>query len=235
MEPFETAIIEHATKDAPNECCGVITRSLSGLCALPLVNVSPEPKNSFMMDVGAYKPYLEDGTLVEYYHSHVTETEELSESDKKLSESCGYPVRVYSLATGKFARYVPTGYVTPLVGRSFSLGAHDCFGLVEDYYSTILGIKLTPFPRAIADVTKGRQNFRDMMVERDLVEVKDLRVHDILCFGIRCEPNCCNHLAVLVEPGIMLHQLINMPSRRVVYGGHWLRQLVGIARHKTML
>ncbi len=107
-EPFELDIIRYAETAHPRECCGVLIRDLSGLKAVPLPNVAPDCQNAFLMAPSAYLPYLKDGTLLGYYHSHPSGDERLSEADKKISEAAGLPVTVYSTQTKKFNKYEPT-------------------------------------------------------------------------------------------------------------------------------
>jgi proteasome lid subunit RPN8/RPN11 len=236
MDTFEQTIIDHALRDAPRECCGVVIRDSSGLKAIPLPNVSPTPQNAFLIEPSAYLEYLKNETLVEYYHSHVVTDEKPSEADIHISEACGFPARIYSLASKQFSVYVPKGYVTPLEGRQFQFGVFDCVSLVSDYYQTVLGIELKPIPRTIANLMQGSSSLTEQLTEIgfQLVE-RPPRLHDLICMSVGTSNGLCNHFGVYLGNKTILHQLMNRPSCKTLYSGYWEKHTVFIARHIQLL
>jgi proteasome lid subunit RPN8/RPN11 len=234
--PYHADIVLHADKCAPRECCGLVIRDPSGPKALPLPNVSSDPENSFLLNPRAYVPYLNAGTLLEYYHSHPKDDESFSPADLRMSESAGFPVVVFSVVTRKFSRYVPHGVTQPLLGRRFHYGVFDCATLVEDYYRLNLGIAIPASERTASFLEKGVPDLlaRLKAAGFELVAAP-LKKHDILGFSLATPTGDCNHLAVYLGDGIMLHQLVNNLSGYRVYGGAWVKNLVYVARHSTLL
>lgn len=237
MEAYEQTIVDQANAMPTREVCGVLKRDLSGLVAVPLPNISPDPENSFQMRPSDYLPYLQDKSLAGYYHSHPKTNELPSESDKKMAESAGFDCYIYSRVTGKFFKYTPTGYIVPLENRKFEFGVLDCWSLMEDYFTQTLKIEFKPIPRTPEMLDTGVKNIGSLMRERQFSMVVDsLKAHDIICMNVMNSTGLCNHVGVyLGERDLMLHQLRTRLSEKVRYIGYWKKHTLFIARHVSQL
>lgn len=235
---YEEAIKAHAVASVPNECCGILITEENGeLRAVPCTNSSPFPSNSFLISPKEYIPYKERGVIRGMYHSHVTTGPEPSADDKLLSDECGFEYTIYSVAQDRFSKYIPSKYTAPYEGRTFRLGIADCCTLIQDYYRRELHIDLCDFFGTTAGVSKGVPLDEILRIAR----TNDLRLidsaprkHDIYLMSIGVQGRV-NHIAVVVQPGIILHQLVNYPSRTELYGESWKRCTLACLRHASQL
>lgn len=70
----------HAQQEYPRECCGIITQDFN---YVPCKNISPQPKDSFILDPVALLEY-EDNTWG-VFHSHPGEENPLPSEEDKYS------------------------------------------------------------------------------------------------------------------------------------------------------
>ena len=76
--PVKRAIVEHARRDAPHECCGfLVGRGARVMFALPMTNRDPRPETGYQIDPAehiAVRRILRQMTpsveIVGVYHSH---------------------------------------------------------------------------------------------------------------------------------------------------------------------
>ncbi|MGH9200670.1 MAG: Mov34/MPN/PAD-1 family protein, partial [Vicinamibacterales bacterium] len=75
-ESVEAAIIAHARRDSPEECCGLLLgRSEDVIDAVALVNAAADPRRRYFIDPRAYLDVLREARrrsldVIGVYHSH---------------------------------------------------------------------------------------------------------------------------------------------------------------------
>ena len=75
-ESVEAAIIAHARRDSPQECCGLLLgRSEDVIDAVALVNAAADPRRRYFIDPRAYLDVLREARrrsldVIGGYHSH---------------------------------------------------------------------------------------------------------------------------------------------------------------------
>jgi proteasome lid subunit RPN8/RPN11 len=232
---LQAAIKAHAFEVFPNEACGFVCSVNGELVAVPTHNIAEKPTDYFTISAQAFLDAKQTGGLVGYYHSHPVTTSEFSDTDKAVAEKVLLPLYVYSVPQDAFNTYVPSGYVAPLEGRVFELGSYDCAGLVIDYYRSVLKITLGEFSRPGAFVVEGFPDIATYLKVNSLQAVSIPRIHDIILMRIGSSGSFCNHAGVFADEGVMLHQLLNTKSARVVYGGYWKASTRHFLRHKSQL
>ena len=91
-ETFETvfeAILEHAAREEPRECCGFIYWTRAGLAVMPVRNSAEDELEFSMSPWDQYNALMDidrlDGLLVAIYHSHPMGTAIPSERDKEFA------------------------------------------------------------------------------------------------------------------------------------------------------
>jgi proteasome lid subunit RPN8/RPN11 len=103
MDRFETlieALEAHMKQDPTVECCGIITKDFS---YIPCKNLSPVPKESFVLDPVALLKHSEDCWGI--FHSHTVHHDDLpSEQDKDSAIYSQYKFVVGNL-NKKFYQY----------------------------------------------------------------------------------------------------------------------------------
>ena len=122
------AAIDHAGRCDPMESCGVIADG----AYVELVNTATE-YDAFVMDRVGYIGVSKRSRRIEaIVHSHVYTPPTPSDGDRVMCEKLGLPWLIVNWPMGSFEVLEPCGYTAPLVGREWSWGGNDCWGLVRD-------------------------------------------------------------------------------------------------------
>jgi desampylase len=117
------SIAEHAKRDAPDECCGLLIGSGARIDeALPLVNHASDPRRRYEIDPRDFLAALKrcrgtPATVLGAYHSHPRSSAEPSESDRAeafgdflyliagpVAEHSPVPIEAFRLEDGNFRR-----------------------------------------------------------------------------------------------------------------------------------
>lgn len=229
------AITTHAQEQAPRECCGLLVELADGVNYWPCRNRAVLP-DRFEIHEEDWSAAEDLGEITMVVHSHVTQNSRPSQADYYGCETSGLPWLIYSLATGEFTQFSPTGknLKAPLIGREFVWGIFDCTTLVRDYYRDELGILFPDYDRTGYDYNfwlLGR-SLRDKYLEAGFVDVphdQPPQPHDIFLMQIRA--NVDNHAAVYLGGGVILQHLQDQLSGRTVYGGAWQKTTRYTMRH----
>lgn len=212
------AALEHATLHAPRETCGVI----AGGKFCPIANRATE-HDSFVMDMRAYVGIASAYRIEAIVHSHVGWTPHPSDADRAMCEKLGLPWLIVSVPSGAWTVVEPSGWTAPLVGRSWVWGCQDCLAVVRDGLRQIAGIEVPDFERGWEFWKGGADLIADQYAGtgfRALPAGTPPRHCDV--FGIQMPGSpVVNHLALFLEPDLILHQLVGRPSRRELYDGRW--------------
>src|SRR5690606_26844065 len=145
--------------------------------------------------------------------------------------------------------FEPSGYVAPLVGRSFHHGQLDCYTLIRDFYSRELNIEIPDFERPDNwwDVPEHGELYLDNFEKAGFVRIDGQpRYGDVILMQYRSDRT--NHGGVYLGdavltsqpdlhpvPNALLHHAMPRLSERVVYAGYWSDVTRMIVRHKDLL
>ncbi|MEX3690599.1 C40 family peptidase [Paraburkholderia sp. BR14263] len=235
----------HANAEAPRECCGLVVRKPDGALAyMPCHNLAHE-RDRFVIDPQDAAHAEDTGELVAYAHSHVFTSPMPTAADRDGMARTGLPWIIVNHPVGSFTINEPEPFLAPLVGRAFVHGVHDCYGIVRDYYASVVGIALNDYPRAWGwwDRDDGPDLYRENFAHEGFVSIHEgqlttealrlLRPHDVILFRIRATRD--NHAAVYVGANVILHHLIDNLSRRETLSEFYLRRATAILRHCTLM
>lgn len=140
-------IFAHAEKEGENEACGVLILVKGKMQYRPCKNISDTPMFTFSIDPYDHADAEDAGDIIAYVHSHPRSQPTPSWADKEGIEQTGLPWVIVNWRTRTHTINNPDGWVTPLKGREFIHGIHDCYGLIRDYYKQERGIILPDFER----------------------------------------------------------------------------------------
>jgi proteasome lid subunit RPN8/RPN11 len=234
MIPIESIVpdvMEHATKEAPRECCGLAVVVKGRLIYWPCRNIA---------DDGEFAIHPEDqiaaedaGDVVAICHSHPNLSPDPSDTDRVMCGKTGVLWLIVSWPTGAYRIVEPDNYVPPLVGRPFVHGVLDCYALVHDYYA-MLGISLPDYQREENWWLKGQNLCLEHFDDAGFlaVPIEALRAHDVLLMQIASPVP--NHLGVIDADGYLLHHCHNRLSSRDVYSGMWRKVTTHAFRHRSL-
>lgn len=235
----------HANAEAPRECCGLVVRKPDGaLEYVPCRNIGLE-RDHFLIDPQDAANAEDRGQLVAYAHSHVFSPPTPTDADRESMAHTGVPWIIVNHPLGSFTITDPAPYVAPLVGRTFVHGVHDCYGIVRDYYASVLHITLNDYPRVWGwwEKQDGPDLYRDNFAREGFTAIHEgaldsgalakLRTHDLILFRMGARRD--NHMAVYVGGNVILHHLIDQLSRREYLSEFFQRRATAILRHRHFI
>jgi len=255
---LKRSIERHALSDWPRECCGLVVAVGNKPQYVPCRNAADDGRD-FRLPAEDFAAAQERGPVLAVVHSHINCSPQPSEADRVSCEATGLPWHIVAAAQDAgddapsvrgWHSFMPSGYMAPLVGRTFHHGTLDCYGLVRDFYARELKIELPDFDRpddwwAQPDAPElYLDNFEAagfMRVENGLNY--ELRYGDVMLMQYRSERT--NHAGVYLgdaelktNPGLhpvanaMLHHAMPRLSERVLYAGYWRDITRMIVRHR---
>jgi len=217
----------HARAEYPREACGLLVNSRYVSCR----NLAETPAEHFVLSPHDYLAASQQGKVEAVCHTHPNASAEPSEADRAACEASQLPWYILSWPTEVLRSIAPCGHVTPLLGRAFVHGIHDCYGLVRDYYKQTLGIEIPDYERRDQWWERGENLYMEFFAEAGFVSVPDLQPHDVILMQVRSP--VANHAAVYLGNNIMIHHLWGRLSKRDVYGGYWAKHTRLIVRHRS--
>jgi proteasome lid subunit RPN8/RPN11 len=225
--------LAHAKREAPREACGLVVVIGRREDYVACRNIAPGA-DQFAIDPHDWAAAEDRGDIVAIFHSHPGAGPEPSEADRAACEETGLAWHIVGLPTERWATLEPSGYVTPLIGREFSHGVLDCYGLIRDYYKQECGVALRDFQRLNDWWSQGGNLYLENFAAAGFVRVdldKDfsMRQHDVLLMQIAAPVP--NHGAVYAGDGTILHHLYGQLSSRVVYGGYYRKHTTHVLRY----
>lgn len=222
---------DHATSAAPREACAVLIVE-KGREVLVLCRNKSEVNDQFVIDPRDYAGASKRGEIVAVVHSHCFLPPTPSHADLAGCEASRLRWYICSVPTGAWFEFQPSGWRAPLVGRQWSHGSLDCYGLARDYYLEVLGVHLPDYERQFEWWDKGQnlyeENFRAAGFHE--VPLEDLQPHDGLLMQIHSP--VINHAGVYLGNDVFLHHLNKRLSSRDVFAGYYRKHTVKIVRYR---
>lgn len=234
-------MVSHAKREYPKEACGLVVKGVYHPCE----NVSQGGKDSFQISGERWAELEDIGPVEAVFHSHPDWVPDPSEADKAACEASGVPWLIVSIRDGRVAGWseiAPSGHKTPLIGRAFVHGVHDCLSIVLDYYRREMGIDLGSYERQDNWWNDGENLYLENLPKAGFYQVFSPEQGDVILMQIRSPVP--NHAGVFLAdgiiasepehypaPGSILHHMYGRESKRDIYGGYWAENTVSIWRH----
>lgn len=228
-------ILSDAASAYPNEACGLVVRSASGLRVVPAKNLSPVPREHSVMDPRVWRQVAEGETVVATYHSHPDGVAQASPVDLVECDRSEVSMLIVGYPRGDLVRIEPTGSSRgiPYAGRPYRYGVLDCFTLIQDWYQRERQhlINRVDAPEGWWD--RGESVFVDHVEKsgfRPLVVGEDPAYGDLILFQV--QSRVPNHLGIHLGSQAFLHQPRNRLSTVDTYSGPWERMTYNTYRLK---
>lgn len=233
-EQIDAAFL-HADMVQPFESCGVIADGHY----MPMRNEA-EDKNSFTLDMHAYRKIASEHAIEAVVHSHVNLPPLASDADRAGCESTALPWLIITWPDKAWALIRPSGWQAPLVGRQWAWGTLDCFALVRDGFRAYTGIEIPDFDRDYNWWRRGGDIISRQYLKAGFVEMpQGTEPQHCDVIGMRVNSPVVNHLGLYIwdpaKGGMLLHQLYNRLSVREIYGGIYLSATELHLRHQNFL
>lgn len=226
-----TSLYEHAAKEAPRECCGLVVVRKGKERYWPCRNLSAGA-NHFQIHHEDYAAAEDAGDVIAIAHSHVYESPEPSQADLTSCELSGLPWIIVNWPVGHRHIFEPSGYETPLIGCQFSHGVNDCYSLIRRYYQRELQIMLPDFERDDDWWKRGQDLYRENFEKAGFARISEveLRQHDVILMQLGA--NVTNHGGIYLGDNMIMHHPMTRLSGRDTYGGYWKNITTHYLRHK---
>ena len=255
-------IKNHAEKEYPNECCGVVIEYNGVKQYIPCKNIVEDKTEEFKIDPHDFTDAADIGEIVGIVHSHPDaqsrpSTHDIAAMERMYAmelladpEAKPTPWYIISWPDGDFRECVAKGNV-PLLGRDFVHNFYDCWQACADYYLRQYNLVFPNYDRKDGWwEDKDAHSWYEEEFESvgfDKVDIKDIQVGDlvIMQIGRTYHPN---HAAVYLGSNPTLpneqlnvhghgpfiyHHMHGRKSCIEIYGGQWLQRTRFVLRHKT--
>ena len=233
---IKMAIFEHAKSVYPNECCGVVTQKGRVQKYWPVDNVHSEPEKGFQLDSVQYASIEgnADLTTIAIVHSHTGDgaTTLPSAHDLCVLNEMELPWVIVSLPEGDMRVVHPEAM--PLIGRPWSLGSFDCWGLIMAWHKE-QGVILNDFrkPYEWWKPEYGENLYQDNYIKEGFVETgKDPEPGDMVIMKLQAE--VWNHAGIYLGNNQLLHHAFGKLSKTDIYSGWFQEHTVMVCRHKDL-
>lgn len=225
-------IIEHSKKEFPREACGLVIIFKGKQQYRPCRNIAVGSDN-FILDPIDYEKADKDGEIVAVIHSHPNASPKPSQADLVACEASGLPWFIVGIPTEKWEYVEPTGYIAPLVGRTWSHGVLDCYAIIRDWYKQERNIELLDFYRSDDWWKRGENLYVDNFEKAGFHKIsqEELQEGDVILMVINS--SVPNHGAIYLGDGLILHHVHGRLSTRDVFGGYWLKNSVVYLRYEN--
>ncbi|MCI8210773.1 hydrolase Nlp/P60 [Pseudomonas sp. S25] len=244
------AIERHAMAEYPRECCGLVIRESRKQLYVPCRNTASSPSEHFRLSPEDYASAEDRGTILAVIHSHPDCPPQPSEADRASCEASGLPWHIIEVRKGdddqvrigQMASLEPTGYQTPLIGRKFAHGVHDCLSIILDFYRREMGIELGNYDREDGWWERGGNLYLEHLPEAGFERVGSPEHGDIVLMQVRS--TVPNHAGIYLAdgvlktepehypaPGTILHHLYGRDSKRDNFGGYFQEVTVSYWRY----
>ena len=233
-ELIKTQIYAHAEQQAPVEACGIVILLKGRLRYIPCTN-QLNSEDHFIISPTDYAKAEDLGEIMYIVHSHPKSSPKPSQTDLTSLELDTIPWIIVNPFIKEYSITNPSGYVQPLIGRTYHHGVVDCYTIIRDYYKQVLNIDLSNYPREDLWWETGKNYYNDRFPEQgfELVTDGSVKVGDL--FLMRVGANIENHAAIYIGNNRILHHPMNRLSSEEVYGGWWQKITSRVIRHKSLM
>lgn len=214
MNNLEKNILEHARKEFPKECCGIVIKRNNNLEYIACENISNDPENYFEINADIWLNFLQY-EIVAIVHSHPNGRHILSTYDM-LNQRL-YDIDWWLVHNDKIYKYRS---IEPLLGRTFNYGTVDCYSLVRDCYM-LSGLDLPDFDRGGEWWKDGKNVYIENLTAFGFEQVESPMLGDIVLMQVQSDVP--NHAGIYIGNQYLLHHIENRLSKRDLLGGYYLK------------
>lgn len=221
------------------EICGVICEN--GY-VIPIKNIHNNPTSQFKLcPKEQATAEILNGKIIAIFHSHIN-GKGPSFNDKYSSSIHNIDFITYDLIHNKFHFTNPVGY-DHFLNKDFEIGVSDCYTLVQDYYREELKINLGKYTR-FENWFHIDPYFFDKNIEKEgfkivhtgpLDENSDLQTNDAILFNMIPDHDGCNHVAIYLGNGRMLHHQRGKKSQIHPLSLPYLKRTKYVVRHENVI
>ena len=231
-ESVKLAITNHAKEQFPRESCGLVI-IFKGRQQYRKCNNLGVGTDNFILDPLDYEKADTEGEIVAVIHSHPNVSAKPSQADLVACEASGLPWFIIGLPSEQWSYIEPTGYIAPLVGRTWSHGVLDCYAIIRDWYKQERNIDLPDFHRSDEWWKRGENLYMENFEKAGFKEIRQEELSYGDCILMTIGSSVPNHGALYLGDGVILHHVQNRLSTREIFGGYYLKNATGYYRYEN--
>jgi proteasome lid subunit RPN8/RPN11 len=226
-------ILEHAKREDPRECCGLIAVVKGRRRYFPCRNIANTPDEHFVLSGEDYAATEDEGEIIAIVHSHPATNPAPSAADQVACEKSGLPWFIVNPKTEGWGYCEPNGFELPYVGREFVFGVVDCYTLCRDWYRKELRLDLGDYQRRDQFWERNENlyvdNFRSEGFRK--IPFDELQYGDALLMHLGS--SLPNHAAIYIGNQQILHHVQKRLSSRDVLGSYYMKNTAMVLRHES--
>lgn len=229
-------IMRHVQEEYPREACGVVVQKSRVQKYHRIDNIHPDPENHFIMDDTQYAEISENDAweIIAIVHSHCGDGASTipSAHDLCMCDESGVSWVIASWPEGDLRIVEPQA--RPLIGRPWSLGSFDCWGLIMAWHKG-QGITLNDFrkPYEWWKPEHGENLYQDNYIKEGFIETnQEPQPGDMIIMQLQAP--VWNHAGIYLGDNKILHHAFGKLSREDVYSGWYQEHTKMICRHKDL-
>lgn len=229
-------IMRHVQEEYPREACGVVVQKSRVQKYHRIDNIHPDPENHFIMDDTQYAEISENDAweIIAIVHSHCGDGASTipSAHDLCMCDESGVSWVIASWPEGDLRIVEPQA--RPLIGRPWSLGSFDCWGLIMSWHKEH-GITLNDFrkPYEWWKPEHGENLYQDNYIKEGFIETnQEPQPGDMIIMQLQAP--VWNHAGIYLGDNKILHHAFGKLSREDVYSGWYQEHTKMICRHKDL-
>ncbi len=233
---IKTEIIAIAHANPTEEICGFIYRDwVNQVKILQCANIAEDKTREFKISMDDSIRVKGLGHEIGVFHSHPKTESGFSPSDIEHAGYIALPFYMYDTQSGSWHEYLPPTYKIPLTGIPYALGFSDCYGIIRDYFRQTYGFHLNDYDRDEHYLHEDNGTILASYEKEGFISVpiSAIQTDDILMF--KTDRALPQHFAVYRGANMMLHHPQGGLSREENLTGNWLKRLVAVFRHKTLV
>jgi proteasome lid subunit RPN8/RPN11 len=216
-------IYAHVEEQHPKEACGLVVRTNGSFEVVASKNLSDDPFRSFQLD--PHLAAIHHARAVCIYHSHNSNCALPSEHDEEGCYRSKIPYLIVAWPSGQIRPISLPDDRDMKLGTPFLYGFHDCFDMVRRYFRAKEGITLPQVTRQRWGWWESEENDVILDTARHLgfKEVEPMQAHQAGDVAVMrtLGGRVVNHLGVLTEKNMMLHQSLLRISSEVNYNDYY--------------
>ena len=200
----------------------------------PFKNLNTKNKEVFAIDNSDFYSDYFSGDIISIFHTHTTDSSELSSIDLEISESLGLPSYVISSVSKSQNIYYPRSYKPRgLYGRVFIPFFQDCISFVKDFYQLHLNITFND----ISNWAREKQNSNLKLINQiknyfNEIDIKNITYGDLIVFKPSISPFM--HLAVFNKDNRYSHHPIGLVPKDELFTEESLNKVYKVYRYKDL-
>lgn len=216
-----SVLAEYAKTAAPEEACGFLVNTKTGVRVYRAQNTHESPVGRFRIDPVDVAAANRLGKPTAVWHSHAYGSVQPSTLDLASCRLGDLPWLIVNPA-GDHSWTRPEHAVVPYIDRTYEFGLLDCWELARDWLRQERAVSLGRLPAGPNDLDRGVSHFVNNYEAFGFIRLptgSPLEPGDVLLMQIRCRVP--NHCGIIDHNGRLLHHAFDKLSESVPYGGLW--------------